>query len=66
MTTDLNRRLLLLAGCAAPFAAGLAFAAVPADGSRPGKFMIGADVTWIAEDEAAGAEYYLAGVRTDP
>lgn len=34
-----------------------ALASAPA--RRPGPFMLGADVTWIAEDEAAGATYAI-------
>jgi len=63
-----QRRTLVLAGLAAPLLPGVAWAAnanaVP--GARPGPFMLGADVTWIAEDEAAGAEYFLHGVKTEP
>lgn len=28
--------------------------------------MLGADISWIAEDEAAGARYFVGGVRKDP
>lgn len=32
---------------------------------RPGDYILGADISWIPEDEAAGAEYYLDGKRQD-
>lgn len=65
MSLDLNRRLFGLGALALPLMTGSAIAATRT-GARPGPFLIGADVTWIAEDEAAGAEYYLGGVKTDP
>lgn len=61
----INRRDFALGGLAAPLAPSLA-AAAAANGARPGPFMLGADVTWIAEDEAAGAEYFVDGVKRDP
>ena len=33
--------------------------------SRSGPFIIGADISWIPEDEAAGAEYFDHGVKRD-
>ena len=47
---------LLLAGAAR---------AAPA-GARPWPYLIGADISWVPEDEAAGATYYEAGVQRDP
>ncbi len=51
------------------FPAVAAFAqAVPPPGkpvSRQGPFLLGADVSWIPEEEAAGATYYDDGVKTD-
>ena len=35
-------------------------------GARPGPFLIGADISWVPEDEAAGARYFVDGVRKDP
>lgn len=35
-------------------------------GARPGPYMLGADISWVPEDEAAGARYYAGGVRRDP
>ena len=32
---------------------------------RPGSFQMGADISWIPQDEARGAEYYVNGVRRD-
>jgi hypothetical protein len=34
--------------------------------ARPWPYLIGADVSWIPEDEFAGATYYEDGVRKDP
>lgn len=33
--------------------------------SRGGSFIIGADISWVPEDEAAGAEYFDHGVKRD-
>ncbi|MGW8201443.1 glycosyl hydrolase 53 family protein [Sphingomonas bisphenolicum] len=35
-------------------------------GTRPGPYLIGADISWIPEDEAAGARYFVDGVQKDP
>ncbi|WP_416462690.1 glycosyl hydrolase 53 family protein [Sphingomonas sp. VDB2] len=35
-------------------------------GARPGPYLIGADISWIPEDEAAGARYFVDGVQKDP
>lgn len=43
-----------------------AFKAGSGAGARPGPYMLGADVSWIAEDEAAGARYFVDGVQRDP
>lgn len=32
---------------------------------RPGAYILGADISWIPEDEAAGAEFYRNGQRQD-
>lgn len=37
-----------------------------ARGDRPSPYLLGADVSWIPEDEAAGATYYEDGGRKDP
>jgi arabinogalactan endo-1,4-beta-galactosidase len=44
-----------------------AFAGVTPDdrNSRGGPFILGADISWVPEDEAAGAEYYDHGVKKD-
>ncbi|UZK64686.1 glycosyl hydrolase 53 family protein [Sphingomonas sp. M1-B02] len=60
----LTRRQTISAGGAA-----LALGPLPAramSGPRPRDFLIGADISWIPEDEARGATYYLDGVRRDP
>lgn len=36
------------------------------NGARPGPYLIGADISWIPEDEAAGARYFIDGVQKDP
>ncbi|MCC4253986.1 MAG: glycosyl hydrolase 53 family protein [Pseudomonadota bacterium] len=48
-----------------------AFAAAPRKtgaktGARPGPYLIGADISWVPEDEAAGARYFASGVQQDP
>lgn len=63
--TALSRRHLLEAGAAA----GLALTARPAlarTGIRPGPFLLGADISWIPEDQANGATYALEGQIADP
>ncbi|TCM15432.1 arabinogalactan endo-1,4-beta-galactosidase [Novosphingobium sp. PhB165] len=40
--------------------------AAPKAGARPWPYLIGADVSWIPEDEAAGATYYEDAKRKDP
>lgn len=49
--------------------AGALAAALPAraaDAARPGAYLLGADVSWIPEDEAAGATYWQDGRQRDP
>jgi arabinogalactan endo-1,4-beta-galactosidase len=62
----IDRRRFGLGALAAPALALPVLAATGKSGARPGPFMLGADVTWIAEDEAAGAEYFVDGVKKDP
>lgn len=45
---------------------GATLAKAAPTGARPGPFMIGADVSWIAEDEAAGARYFVGNEQKDP
>lgn len=55
------------ATASAALAAGLvapAFGAAPT--MRPWPFLIGADISWVPEDEAAGATYYENGLQRDP
>lgn len=61
----LTRRDLGL-GAGALCLANLAGPAHAAKGARPWPYLIGADISWVPEDEAAGATYYLNGVRKDP
>ncbi len=60
----LTRRELGLSALAAG-----AWFALPAGAAvgpeRPGAYIMGADISWIPEDEAAGAEFYLNGQRQD-
>ena len=63
--SGLRRRdaLGLLALSALP---GAAKAAGRRSGARPGPYMLGADVSWIPEDEAVGARYFVDGIGKDP
>jgi len=51
----MDRRAAVLGGLALPSLARAASGRAP--GARPGPYMLGADVSWIPEDEAAGAVY---------
>ncbi|KRC80322.1 glycosyl hydrolase 53 family protein [Sphingomonas sp. Root241] len=53
-------------GAGALCVAGLAAPAQAKSGARPWPFLIGADISWVPEDEFAGATYYLDGARKDP
>lgn len=61
----LTRRQLGAAAGAA-LVAGLAAPARAAPAARPWPYLIGADISWVPEDEAAGATYYEGGVKHDP
>ncbi|MEE4454212.1 glycosyl hydrolase 53 family protein [Novosphingobium resinovorum] len=72
MTGGLTRRSLglaagglLAAGLARPALAVTAPAA-RGGGRSPWPYLLGADISWVPEDEAAGATYYDAGLRRDP
>lgn len=54
------------AGAGALLAAGFSGPARAAGAERPWPYLIGADISWLPEDEAAGASYYENGVRRDP
>ena len=63
--TALTRRATL--GLAAlPLLTTPALAAPKKTGARPGPFLIGADISWIPEDEAAGARYFVKNQQKDP
>jgi arabinogalactan endo-1,4-beta-galactosidase len=62
MTAIINRRALGLGLMGLPLAAH-AKAATPV---RPWPYLIGADVSWIPQDEAEGAVYFEGGVQSDP
>jgi arabinogalactan endo-1,4-beta-galactosidase len=61
--TAITRRTLGL-GVAAAGVAGLAPARAAA--TRPWPYLLGADVSWLPEDEAAGATYFANGKQRDP
>ena len=61
--TAITRRTLGL-GVAAAGVAGLAPARAAA--TRPWPYLLGADVSWLPEDEAAGATYFADGKQRDP
>jgi hypothetical protein len=67
---DLSRRqFATVAGAAAGSATLGACATVPvqtAGGRRPWPYLLGADITWVPEDEAIGATYWQDGVQSDP
>lgn len=58
----LTRRELALSVAALGFASP----ARAAGGKRPGPYLLGADISWVPEDEAAGARYFENGVEKDP
>jgi len=69
-----RRRLGIAAGGAALAGLGFSGCATPTAGAgtggaagaaRPWPFLIGADVTWLPEDEALGATYWRDGVQRD-
>ena len=63
--TVLTRRATL--GLATlPLLATPALAAPKKTGTRPGPYLIGADISWIPEDEAAGARFFVKDERKDP
>ncbi len=45
---------------------GLVASAAQAQTARPWPYLIGADVSWIPQDEAQGAVYFENGVQKDP
>ena len=49
-----------------PLLARPALAKVSKNGARPGAYLIGADISWVPEDEAAGARYFVDGEQKDP
>ncbi|WP_413062340.1 glycosyl hydrolase 53 family protein (plasmid) [Sphingomonas carotinifaciens] len=58
---------LLAAGMALPARLPAAApATAPAGGARPGAYMLGADISWVPEDEAAGARYFDGPAPRDP
>ena len=46
-----------------PLLARPALAKVSKNGARPGPYLIGADISWVPEDEAAMVRYFVDGAR---
>lgn len=67
MTAALTRRSVVGLGTAGLLLSGLPRPALSAARSeRPWPYLLGADISWVPEDEAAGATYFENGVRRDP
>lgn len=64
MTTLTRRAALALA--TVPLLPRAAIAGPAKTGGRSGPYLIGADISWIPEDEAAGARYFVDGQQKDP
>ena len=63
----LTRRTALSAAALTALSLPLPAQAAPRKtGARPGAYLIGADISWIPEDEAAGARYFAHGEQQDP
>ncbi|HEY0623228.1 glycosyl hydrolase 53 family protein [Sphingomonas sp.] len=54
------------AAAGAGLVASLAGPAHAAPARRPSPYLIGADISWLPQDEAAGATYFENGVQRDP
>jgi arabinogalactan endo-1,4-beta-galactosidase len=61
----MNRRDFLKSCSVAAMAAGVPWAAAAPEAGRRGNYVLGADISWVPEDEAAGAVYYDRGVKKD-
>jgi len=61
----MKRILALLASLALWSSCLQAVDAVSTNNSRVGQFILGAEVSWVPEDEADGAEYFDQGVKKD-
>ncbi|WP_347302614.1 glycosyl hydrolase 53 family protein [Croceibacterium sp. TMG7-5b_MA50] len=68
--TDLSRRQFSTGAAVGGAAMLTACATVPqragGGGGRPWPYLLGADITWVPEDEAIGATYWQGGVQRDP
>lgn len=66
----INRRTLShalgLSLLSAPLISALPGRATASTSGRPWPFLIGADVSWIPQDEAQGAVYFDKGIQKDP
>jgi arabinogalactan endo-1,4-beta-galactosidase len=60
---DIDRRALGAGLLGLPMVAAAQTPAASA--ARPGPFLIGADITWVPQDEADGAAYYAGGRQQD-
>src|SRR5450432_3062483 len=71
LTSSLFAVLFTAARAGDSFATGTDTALIKSDafpyqsGKRVDPFILGADITFLLEDEAAGAEYYDQGVKKD-
>lgn len=63
---NIDRRRLSLGLVGAGMAASLPAVAKTNPAARPWPYLIGADVSWIPEDEGNGAAYFENGVQKDP
>ena len=64
----MNRREFLQVSAAAAVGAAMTGWGVAAEAPAPRKqpYILGADVSWLLEDEAEGATYWDRGVQKDP
>jgi arabinogalactan endo-1,4-beta-galactosidase len=60
-----DRRTIAAGLMGLPLLAASSQARAAATGVRPGPFLLGADISWIPQDEADGATYYVGGQRRD-
>ncbi len=61
----LDRRAFAMGLTALPLLSAAPHAHAGTPGARPGPFLLGADITWIPQDEADGATFYANGQKRD-
>ncbi|KSB90751.1 arabinogalactan endo-1,4-beta-galactosidase [Caulobacter vibrioides] len=61
----LDRRAFAAGLTALPLLSAAPMALGAAPGARTGPFLLGADITWIPQDEADGAQFFAGGRRQD-